>query len=159
IFSTQSMRQDPPAFYIGERTNTNGSKQFREMLLADDYDGLLEVAREQAATGVHALDLCVAYTGRDEGPDSRETLTRIVTNIDLPLVIDSTEVPVLETALQMYGGRAIINSINLEDGEGRADKICRLAKRYGAALIALTIDERGMARDPSEKLAVAKRIY
>lgn len=159
IFSTQTMHQNPPAFYVGERTNTNGSKQFRELLLAEDYDGLLEVAREQAATGVHALDLCVAYTGRDEVRDMKETLKRIVTQIDLPLVIDSTEVPVLEAALQMYGGRAIINSINLEDGEARADRICLLAKRYGAALIALTIDERGMAREPAEKLAIAKRIY
>lgn len=153
------MHQDPPAFYVGERTNTNGSKAFKELLLKEDYDGLVDVAREQLGTGVHALDVCVAYTGRDELADMRATLKRMVTQIDLPLVIDSTEVPVLEAALQMYGGRAIINSINLEDGEGRADKICRLAKRYGAALIALTIDEKGMARTVEEKVAIARRIH
>ena len=159
IFSTQSMRQELGAFYIGERTNTNGSKAFRDLLVKDDYEGLVDVAREQLGSGVHALDVCVAYTGRDEITDMRQTLRRFVTRIDLPLVIDSTEVPVLEAALQMYGGRAIINSINLEDGEERADRICRLARRYGAALIALTIDEKGMARTVEEKLAIARRIH
>jgi 5-methyltetrahydrofolate--homocysteine methyltransferase len=159
LFSSQTMKQIPPAFYVGERTNTNGSKLFRDLLLKDDYDGLVDIAREQVQTGVHALDLCVAYTGRNEVKDMQEAMKRIVTAIDLPLVIDSTEINVLETALKMYGGRAIINSINLEDGEVRADKICTLAKRYGAALIALTIDEDGMAKTLEQKLKVAKRIY
>ncbi|KGE73599.1 methionine synthase [Spirochaeta lutea] len=159
IFSAQTLEQDPPPFYIGERTNTNGSRLFRESLLADDIDGLIDIAREQQLTGVHALDLCVAYTGRDEVQDMRNVLSRLVTQITLPLVIDSTEIPVLEAALQMYGGRGIINSINLEDGEDRADAICRLAKRYGAALIALTIDEQGMAKDVPRKVEVAKRLY
>jgi 5-methyltetrahydrofolate--homocysteine methyltransferase len=159
LFSAQSLSQDQSAFFIGERTNTNGSKKFRELLLEENWDALVDVAREQVQSGVHALDLCVAYTGRDEVRDMSQTLRRMVTQVPLPLVIDSTELPVMEAALQMYGGRAIINSINLEDGEGRADKVCRLAKRYGAALIALTIDEDGMARDPEKKLSIAKRIY
>jgi 5-methyltetrahydrofolate--homocysteine methyltransferase len=159
LFAAQSLKQELGAFYIGERTNTNGSKAFRDLLVKDDYDGLVDVASEQQGTGVHALDVCVAYTGRDEIADMRQTLRRFVTRIELPLVIDSTEVPVLEAALKMYGGRAIINSINLEEGEERADRICRLAKRYGAALIALTIDETGMARTVEHKLAVATRIH
>jgi 5-methyltetrahydrofolate--homocysteine methyltransferase len=159
LFSAQPLSQDPPPFYIGERTNTNGSKVFRESLLAGDYDGMMDIAREQLASGVHGLDVCVAYTGRDEVYDMTETLKRMVTQITLPLVFDSTEYPVLEASLQMYGGRGIINSINLEDGEPRADKICKLAKRFGAALIALTIDETGMAREVDHKLKVAQRIY
>jgi len=159
LFSTQTMTQVPAPFYIGERTNTNGSKIFREALLRDDWDGLVDIAREQVQSGVHALDVCVAYTGRNEKNDMHEALKRFVTQINMPLVIDSTELPVMESALQMYGGRAIINSVNLEDGEGRADKVCTLARRYGAALIALTIDEKGMARSVDEKVAVAKRIY
>ncbi len=159
IFSAQSLRQENSPFFIGERTNTNGSKKFRELLLEENWDGLVDVAREQVHSGVHALDLCVAYTGRDEVRDISETMKRMVTQIPLPLVIDSTELPVMERALQMYGGRAIINSINLEDGEDRAHRVCTLAKRYGAALIALTIDEQGMAREPERKLSIAQRIY
>jgi 5-methyltetrahydrofolate--homocysteine methyltransferase len=159
LFSAASLSQDQSAFFIGERTNTNGSKKFRELLLEEQWDGLVDVAREQVSSGVHALDLCVAYTGRDEVRDMSQALRRMVTQIPLPLVIDSTELPVMEAALQMYGGRAIINSINLEDGEGRADKICRLARRYGAALIALTIDEQGMAKDADRKISIAKRIF
>jgi 5-methyltetrahydrofolate--homocysteine methyltransferase len=159
LFSSQSMAQDPRPLFIGERTNTNGSKKFREILLEENYDGLVDVAREQVMSGAHALDLCVAYTGRDEVRDMEETLKRMVTQINLPLVIDSTEIPVMEKALQMYGGKAIINSINLEDGEGKADKVCALAKKYGAAVIALTIDEEGMARTVDKKVAIAKRIY
>ncbi|NCN05533.1 MAG: methionine synthase [Spirochaetales bacterium] len=159
LFSAQTLTQEPPPFYIGERTNTNGSKLFREALLSGDFDTMMDIARDQVTSGVHGLDVCVAYTGRDEVEDMTQTLRRMVTQVTLPLVIDSTEYPVLENALQMYGGRGIINSINLEDGEPRADKICRLAKRYGAALIALTIDETGMAREVDHKITVAKRIY
>ncbi len=159
IFSAANLSQELSAFFIGERTNTNGSKKFREFLLNENWDALVDVAREQVQSGVHALDLCVAYTGRDEVRDMRETLSRFVTQIPLPLVIDSTELPVMEQALQLYGGRAIINSINLEDGEERADNICRLARRYGAVLIALTIDEQGMAKTVERKVAVAKRIF
>lgn len=159
LFGAQSLVQEPAPFYIGERTNTNGSKLFREALLRDDWDALVEIARAQAASGVHGLDVCVAYTGRNEVRDMGETLKRFVTRINLPLVIDSTEYAVLESALKLYGGRAIINSVNLEDGEERANRICALAKRYGAALIALTIDESGMARSVEAKVSVARRLH
>jgi len=159
LFSSQTLRQDPGPFFVGERANTNGSKQFREVLLAEDWDGVVQVAREQAAGGAHGLDLCVAYTGRDEKADMTQVVKRIVTQVDLPLFIDSTDTQVIESALQLYGGRAVINSINLEDGEGRADQVCRLAKRYGAALICLTIDEQGMALTVERKLEVVQRLY
>lgn len=159
IFSEKELTQVPAPFLIGERTNTNGSKLFRNKLLKEDWDGILDVAKEQERSGAHALDLCVAYTGRDEARDMNEALNRIVTQVDLPLVIDSTSPEVIESALKKIGGRSIINSINLEDGEERARVICRLAKRYGAALIALTIDEEGMAKDATRKESVARRIY
>jgi len=159
LFSSQNLRQDPAPFFVGERANTNGSKQFREYLLAEDWDGIVSVAAEQQRTGAHGLDLCVAYTGRDEKVDMRQAVKRMAAQINLPLFIDSTDVGVIEQALQLYGGRAVINSINLEDGEERADKICRLAKRYGAALIALTIDEQGMALEVEQKIRIARRIY
>ena len=159
LFTEKDLTQEPAPFLIGERTNTNGSRLFRNKLLKEDWDGILDVAREQAASGAHALDLCVAYTGRDEIRDMKEALSRIVTQVDLPLVIDSTSPQVIEEALKMIGGKSIINSINLEDGEERARKICRLAKRYGSALIALTIDEKGMAKEASRKEEIAKRIY
>ncbi len=159
LFSEKELTQKPAPFLIGERTNTNGSKLFRNKLLKEDWDGILEVAKEQVSSGAHALDLCVAYTGRDEVRDMKEAVQRIVTQVDLPLVVDSTSPEVIEVALKMIGGRAIINSINLEDGEDRARQICRLAKRYGAALIALTIDEKGMAKDAERKELIAKRLY
>ena len=159
LFTAQSMEQNPGPFYVGERTNTNGSKKFREYLLNDDWDGILDVAREQQSSGAHGLDLCVAYTGRDEVADMKMAVRKIVTQIDLPLFIDSTDLNAVEAALRLYGGRAVINSINLEDGEARAHKICELAKRYGAALIALTIDEKGMALEVERKVEIARRIY
>lgn len=159
LFSAQTLHQTPGPFYVGERTNSNGSKKFRQLLLRNDWDGMLAIARQQQMTGAHGLDLCVAYTGRDESADMIEMVNRISTSIVLPLFIDSTDTAVLEQALQRYGGRAVINSINLEDGEARAETVCALAKRYGAALIALTIDEQGMAHDVETKLAIARRIY
>ena len=159
LFGSQTLRQDPAPFFVGERANTNGSKQFRDYLLANDWDGIVQVAREQARSGAHGLDLCVAYTGRNETADMTEAVKRITTQVDLPLFIDSTDSQVIESALQLYGGRPVINSINLEDGEKRAEHICRLAKRYGAALICLTIDEQGMALTVERKLAVAQRIH
>ncbi len=159
LFTEKDLTQNPAPFLIGERTNTNGSRLFRNKLLKEDWDGILEVAKEQVTSGAHALDLCVAYTGRDEIRDMREAVGRIVTQVDLPLVVDSTTPEVIEEALKMIGGRAIINSINLEDGEDRARSICRIAKRYGAALIALTIDEEGMAKDAERKESIAKRLY
>ncbi len=159
LFTAQELRQDPAPFFIGERCNTNGSKLFRERLLAEDWDGIVALARDQEAGGAHGLDLCVAYTGRDETADMTRAVARIVHQVNLPLFIDSTDIHVIEAALKLIGGRPVINSINLEDGEERARRICRLAKRFGAALIALTIDESGMARTVEHKLAVARRLY
>jgi len=159
LFSGVTLRQEPAPFFVGERANTNGSKIFRDFLLAGDWDGMVSVGMEQQKSGAHGIDLCVAYTGRDEIADMREAVSRFAISVQLPLFIDSTDVRVIEEALQRCGGRAVINSINLEDGEARADRICALAKRYGAALIALTIDEKGMALEVERKLAVARRLY
>jgi 5-methyltetrahydrofolate--homocysteine methyltransferase len=159
LYNSQPLQQDPPPLFIGERTNTNGSKLFREKLLAEQWDSIVEVARKQEKDGAHSLDLCVAYTGRDENRDMTEAVSRITKQITIPLVIDSTQIETVEVALKLYGGKPVINSINLEDGEERAHAICRLATRYGAALIALTIDEEGMAREVDKKVHVAKRLY
>ncbi len=159
IYTSVPLGQDPPPFFVGERTNTNGSQAFKKKLLAEDWDGIVEIAREQKDSGAHGLDLCVAFTGRNEIRDMSESASRIIRNVDLPLFFDSTQIDVMEASLKLYGGKAVINSINLENGEGRAHQICRIAQRYGAALIALVIDEKGMALEPEKKLAVAKRIY
>lgn len=159
LFISQNLIQNPKPFFIGERANTNGSKKFREMLLAGDWDGVLDVAKEQERNQAHALDLCVAYTGTDEKANMIKAVRLFARQVTLPVVIDSTNLEVIEEALKCYGGRAIINSINLEDGEEKAYKICRLAKRYGAMLIALVIDEKGMAKEVPDKIRIAKRIY
>lgn len=159
LFTAVDLEQDPGPFFIGERSNTNGSKLFREYLLAEDWDGIVDMSKQQEMTGAHGLDLCVAYTGRDEARDMREAVVRINKQVNLPIFIDSTDVTVIESALKLIGGRPVINSINLEDGEERAHHICRLAKRFGAALIALTIDEQGMAKTVERKVEIAKRIY
>ncbi|MBN1466652.1 methionine synthase [candidate division KSB1 bacterium] len=159
LFSAVEMQQDPAPFFVGERSNTNGSKQFRERLLAEDWDGIVAISRQQERTGAHGLDLCVAYTGRDEVRDMREAVIRINRQVDLPIFIDSTDMRVIEEALKLIGGRPVINSVNLEDGEDRAGAICRLAKRFGAALIALTIDEKGMAKTVERKVEIARRLY
>jgi len=159
LYSAQDLRQNPAPFFVGERSNTNGSKKFRECLLSDDWDGIVDISKQQELTGAHGLDLCVAYTGRDEISDMREAVTRIVRQVNLPIFIDSTDIDVIENTLKLIGGRAVINSINLEDGEERTRKVCQLAKRFGAAVIALTIDEAGMAHEVAKKLAIAKRIY
>lgn len=144
---------------VGERCNANGSKQFREMLLKEDWEGIVEMGRSEVEEGAHVLDVCTAYVGRDEVRDMREVLFRFASQVTAPVMIDSTQLDVLEAGLKLVGGRAIINSINLEDGEGKFDRICELAVRYGAALIALTIDEEGMAKTAARKLAVAERIH
>lgn len=144
---------------VGERCNANGSKKFKELLLAEDWEGVVEMGKEEVAEGAHVLDVCTAYVGRDEVKDMTEVLTRFATQVTAPVMIDSTQLDVLEAGLKLVGGRAIINSINLEDGEEKFDKICELSVRFGAALIALTIDEEGMAKGASRKLDVAKRIY
>ncbi|MCH7700056.1 MAG: methionine synthase [Planctomycetes bacterium] len=159
IYQSVTLRQESDILSIGERTNANGSKKFREMLAAEDYDGIVKLAKEQVSKGSHALDVCAAYVGRDERRDMHEVIQRLSTEITVPLVIDSTEVDVLDDALKLLGGKSIINSINLEDGEERLDTVCKLARRYGAALVALTIDEEGMAKTADQKVVVAKRIY
>jgi len=159
LFSAQTLKQYPAPFFVGERTNANGSKQFREYMLNNDWNGMVTIAQQQQRTGAHGLDLCVAYTGRDEIADMTEMVQRIVRQVNSPLFIDSTDIQVIENALKLYGGRAVINSINLESGEERVNNVCRLAKRYGAAVIALTIDEQGMALEIEKKVAIAKRIY
>ncbi|MCH7993819.1 MAG: methionine synthase [Planctomycetes bacterium] len=159
IYQAVSIRQENACLAIGERTNANGSKKFKELLAAEDIDGMVEVGREQVRSGSHLLDVCAAYVGRDEVKDMTALIARFRTDITAPLVIDSTEEPVLEATLKLAGGKCVINSINLEDGEERVDRICRLAKRYGAALIALTIDEEGMAKTCDRKIEVAQRLY
>lgn len=158
IYSSVALHLDPPPVIVGERCNANGSKKFKELLLAEDYDGIVQLAKEQIREGAHILDLCVAYVGRDEARDMREVMKRFNTQVSLPLMIDSTEYEVIEEALKRYAGRAIINSINLEDGEERMKKVLPLCKKYGAAVVALTIDESGMAKTREKKFEVAKRI-
>ncbi len=158
IYSSVTMRVDPAPLLVGERCNANGSKKFRELLLAEDYDSMVNMAKEQIREGAHVLDVCVAYVGRDEVRDMEEVIKRFNTSVTIPLMIDSTEVPVIETALRLYGGRAIINSINFEDGTAKADQILHLAKKYGAAVVALSIDEEGQAYTFEKKISIAKRI-
>jgi 5-methyltetrahydrofolate--homocysteine methyltransferase len=152
-------KQEPKPLIIGERTNANGSKKFKDLLAQDDYDALTAMGKEEVNEGAHLLDLCTAYVGRNEIKDMTECVNRMVLQVRLPLVIDSTEAPVIEEALKRAGGRCVINSINMEDGEERMNHVCPLAKTYGAALVALTIDEKGMAKTRDAKVAIAKRIH
>jgi 5-methyltetrahydrofolate--homocysteine methyltransferase len=151
--------QSPRPTLIGERVNSQGSRKAKEMLLADDYDGLLVVAEDQVTGGAHVLDICVALTERqDEADQMREVVKRISLSQPAPIQIDSTEPDVIDAALQQIPGRAIVNSINLEAGRDKLDRVVPLARSHGAAVIALTIDEVGMAKTAERKLEVAKRI-
>jgi 5-methyltetrahydrofolate--homocysteine methyltransferase len=158
--SALAMRQDPPPTLLGERCNAQGSKKFKRLLLEEDYDAILEIAREQVEFGAHALDISCAVTER---PDEAELMHRVVKKlelgVDVPLVIDTTELDVLEIALQTAPGRCLINSTHLEGGRAKADKVFALAKKYNAAVIVLTIDESGMAKTAARKLEVARRIH
>ncbi|MCX7929786.1 MAG: homocysteine S-methyltransferase family protein [Chlorobi bacterium] len=158
LYASVPLHIDNPPVLVGERCNANGSKQFRQLLLTNHYDAMVEMAKEQIREGAHILDVCVAYVGRDECRDMEEVIRRFRTMVTIPLMFDSTEVAVLETALKLYGGRAIINSINFEDGTRKADAILQLAKRFGAAVIALSIDEEGQAYTTEKKIAIAQRI-
>ncbi|HWF45261.1 MAG TPA: homocysteine S-methyltransferase family protein [Candidatus Kapabacteria bacterium] len=158
IYSSVPMHIDPAPVIVGERCNTNGSKKFRDLLLNEEWDTAVSMAKEQIKEGAHMLDLCVAYVGRDEVRDMREVISRMNTAVTVPLVIDSTEYPVIEEALKHYAGRAIVNSINMEDGEERMAHVLPLCKKYGAAVIALTIDEDGMAKTREKKFEIAERI-
>ncbi len=154
------MRQDPPPTLLGERCNAQGSRKFKKMLLEEDYDGILELAREQVAGGAHALDISCAVTERpDEVELMRKVVKKLEMGVDVPLVIDTTELDVLESALKTAPGRCLINSTHLESGRAKADKIFTLARTHNAAVIVLTIDENGMAKTRERKLEVAKRIY
>ena len=159
LYQTSPFRIDRPPILIGERTNANGSKLFRELLAKEDWEGIVAMGREQVKEQAHMIDVCAAYVGRNEAADMKEIISRFNTQIQVPLVIDSTEANVIEEALQRIGGKAVINSINMEDGEERIDKVVPLCKKYGAAVIALTIDEKGMAKTAEAKLGVAERIY
>ncbi|MFE7117070.1 methionine synthase [Streptomyces sp. NPDC057654] len=161
LYQTVPFRQDTAYLAIGERTNANGSKKFREAMLAERWDDCVEMARDQIREGAHLLDLCVDYVGRDGVADMAEIAGRFATASTLPIVLDSTEPAVLQAGLEKLGGRAVINSVNYEDGDGpesRFARITTLAAEHGAALIALTIDEKGQARTPEEKVAVAERL-
>ncbi len=151
--------QDPTPTLVGERVNSQGSRKAKELLLADDYDGLLTIAEDQVAGGAHVLDVCVALTERqDEAEQMRQLVKRISLTQPAPIQVDSTEPEVIEAALEQIPGRAIVNSINLEAGRDKLDRVVPLARAHGAALIALTIDEVGMAKTAERKLEVAKRI-
>ncbi|MFF9865661.1 methionine synthase [Streptomyces sp. NPDC013953] len=161
LYQTVPFRQDTSYLAIGERTNANGSKKFREAMLEGRWDDCVEMARDQIREGAHMLDLCVDYVGRDGVADMEELAGRFATASTLPIVLDSTEVEVIRAGLEKLGGRAVINSVNYEDGDGpesRFAKVAALAKEHGAALIALTIDEEGQARTPEKKVEIAERL-
>ena len=161
LYQHVPFRQDTSYLAIGERTNANGSKAFREAMLEQRFDDCVEIARSQTRDGSHLLDLCVDYVGRDGVEDMRAIASRFATASTLPIVLDSTEPPVIEAGLECLGGRSVVNSVNYEDGDGpqsRFARTTRIAVEHGAALIALTIDEQGQARTPEHKVAVAERL-
>ena len=159
LYQAVELQQEIPPLLIGERANANGSKKFRELLLADDYESCLKIAVEQEQKGAHIIDLCTAYAGRDEMADLTTLVRLCAGGLKAPLMIDSTTPEVIEACLRIYPGRAIVNSINLEDGGVNIRRVCRAAKKYGAAVVALTIDERGMAMSADDKLRVARAIH
>ncbi len=155
-----ALQQEPAPLIVGERVNTQGSRKVKRLVMADDYDGLLEVGRSQMEEGAHALDVCTALTERPDERDIMRTLVKkLALNVEAPLVIDSTEADVICDALEQYPGRAIVNSINMENGRTRIEAVMPLVKAHGAAVIALTIDEEGMAKTAERKVAVARKIY
>ncbi|MFF5343872.1 methionine synthase [Streptomyces althioticus] len=161
LYQSVPFRQDTSYLAIGERTNANGSRKFREAMLEGRWDDCVEMAREQIREGAHLLDLCVDYVGRDGVADMRELAGRFATASTLPIVLDSTEVEVIRAGLEKLGGRAVINSVNYEDGDGpesRFARVTQLAREHGAALIALTIDEEGQARTAQKKVEIAERL-
>jgi 5-methyltetrahydrofolate--homocysteine methyltransferase len=162
IYSSVPVKQDNSFLIIGERTNTNGSKAFREAMIAGDWDNCTKMATEQIREGAHVLDVCVDYVGRDGVVDMDEIASRFGTQASVPLVLDSTEPQVMEAGLMHIGGRAILNSANLEDGEepgSRLDRVFSLAREYGCAVVCLLIDEKGQARDVEWKLEIAHRLH
>lgn len=161
LYQYVPFRQDKTYLAIGERTNANGSRAFRDALLAEDWEKCVEIARDQIRDGAHMLDLSVDYVGRDGSADMSELASRFATASTLPIVLDSTEPAVLKAGLEHLGGRCVINSVNYEDGDGptsRFAKIMPLVKEHGASVVALTIDEEGQARDAEWKLRIARRL-
>ena len=155
-----SLRQEPAPLLVGERVNAQGSRKVKRLLLAEDYEGILEVAREQQDSGAHVLDVCVAVTERADEAEQMAKLVKLISmSVETPIMVDSTEAGVIEAALQHIPGRAIINSINMENGRARIDSVVPIAKKHGAALVALTIDPAGMAKTRERKLEVARAIY
>ncbi|HIK10603.1 MAG TPA: methionine synthase [Oscillatoriaceae cyanobacterium M33_DOE_052] len=159
IYNSQPYEQDNSFLIIGERLNASGSKKCRDLLNAEDWDGLVALGREQVKEGAHVLDVNVDYVGRDGVRDMRELVSRLVTNVTLPLMLDSTEWQKMEAGLKVAGGKCLLNSTNYEDGEDRFYQVLELAKRYGAGVVVGTIDEEGMARTAEKKFAIAKRAY
>src|SRR5687767_2676887 len=155
-----TLHQDPPPLLVGERVNSQGSRKVKRLLLADDYEGIVGVARDQVDSGAHVLDVCVALTERaDEAEQMAKVVKLLSSTVETPLMIDSTEANVIEAALQRVPGRAIVNSINMENGRARIEAVLPLVKKYGAAVVALTIDEIGMAKTRQRKLEVARKIH
>jgi 5-methyltetrahydrofolate--homocysteine methyltransferase len=159
IFIQQPYRQDTSFLIVGERVNASGSRKMRDLLNAEDWDGLVSLAREQEREGAHVLDVNVDYVGRNGEADMHELASRLVTNVKIPLMFDSTEWQKMEAGLQHAGGKCILNSTNYEDGEPRFAKVLELAKEYGASVVIGTIDEEGMARTADGKFKIAKRAY
>jgi len=159
LYQAVELQQEIPPLLIGERANSNGSKKFRELLLADDYQACLKIAVEQENKGAHVIDLCTAYAGRDELKDLTTLVSLCAASLKAPLMIDSTTPECIEACLRIYPGRAIVNSVNLEDGGVNIRRVCKAAKKYGAAVVALTIDEKGMAMTSRDKIRIAKAIH
>nr|WP_157557138.1 methionine synthase [Isoptericola dokdonensis] len=161
LYSHTDLSQDASYLAIGERTNANGSKAFREAMIEERWDDVVDIARAQTRDGAHLLDVCVDYVGRDGVADVREVVSRLASASTLPLVIDSTEPEVLRAGLELVGGRAVVNSVNFEDGDGPGSRYARimpLVREHGAAVVALTIDEEGQARTTETKVAIASRL-
>ncbi len=159
IYTTTTYKQENSFLIVGERLNASGSKRVRDLLNNNDWDGLVSIAKTQVKENAHILDVNVDYVGRDGVSDMKELVSRLVTNVNLPLMLDSTEWEKMESGLKVYGGKSILNSTNYEDGNDRFFKVLELAKKYGAGVVVGTIDEEGMARTASRKFAIAKRAY
>ena len=161
LYQAMPFRQDTAFLSIGERTNANGSKAFREALVAENWDECVQIGKDQIHSGAHLLDVCVDYVGRDGVADIGAVVSRLATASTIPLVIDSTEPEIVEAALELIGGRPVVNSVNYEDGDGEGSRIARMmpiVKEHGAAVVALTIDEEGQARTAEWKVRVADRL-
>lgn len=159
LFNVTSIKQEPSPLMIGERSNATGSKVFRELMIAGDMDGMLDIGIKQVKAGSHAIDVNAAWAGRDEIEDIKKIISDYVKRISIPLVIDAIKPNVIEEALKVYGGKPIINSANMEQGEEKFDAICKLAKRFGAAIMLLTIDEKAMALTYKDKISMCERMF